>query len=71
MIICSNFAFGNTLDLLKLNDWRRASGFKRKLIIGLFEEDYLATNGVNYDLIEITRAEKLHEQFGNTYSEWA
>lgn len=57
----------DALNLLDLNQMRQKGEMHRKVQIGAFEDLYLETKwksmNVTYDLIEITRAETIHEHF--------
>lgn len=58
---------GDALNLFTLNQERKMAGSQRKVRIGVFESKYLATKSmaknVNYDLVEIIRAETIREHF--------
>lgn len=57
----------DTLNLFHFNQMRQMGGSKRKVRIGLYENMYLATKwnaiNVDYDLVEVTRAETIFKQF--------
>lgn len=58
------------LNLCDLNNERKLSEVKRKILLGLHEDQYLNIkwneNDGNYDLIEITRAEMIRKHFYDT-----
>lgn len=66
-MVINNNNSKSALNLFNLNELRQMGGMHSKILIGVSEDIYLETKwkakNVNYNLVEITRAETIREHF--------